>query len=130
VTVPGGDRIVPGPTAGPPCPPGGCEPETHDRDWLLAVYGVPRRVPGPDALALVGRRGDVHPRDVMAHLYRDQAAADGWLGANLARFGHPQLGTAPAGDGVVGVLDLRPELDRHGVAATDPAQRDDWHPGG
>lgn len=97
------------------------------RARLTEQHGQPRRHDHAGALRLLGQRGQVHPRDVVAHLYRDQDAAQAWLGSNAAHYGHPPLGAVTVeGLGVVGVIDLRPSLAAHGVAATDPALPDDW----
>lgn len=99
------------------------------RAALVAAYGCPVRVPGGHALRILDARSRVHPRDVVAFLYRDRAAAEAWAAANAEHYGHPSLGITPAEGGVLGVVDLRPDLARHGVPATDPAAPDDWRPG-
>ena len=99
------------------------------RARLIEQHGQPARFHGGAALLLLGRRDQVHPRDVIASLYRDQAAADAWAASNWDHFRHPTLGTALVeGAGVVGVLDLRPMLMEHGCESTDPARPDGWVP--
>jgi hypothetical protein len=92
----------------------------HDarRDRLIEQYGMPERIAASDALALA--RTALVPvdlaataDDVYASIYRDDAAADGWLASNLEHYGHPALAKVPLPDGrVVGILDLRPSLKR------------------
>jgi hypothetical protein len=91
---------------------------------LTAAHGEPRMVDAGRALALLGLRGLVHPADAIAFAYRDQAAALAWQASNAVHNGLPALGTAVAGDEVVGVLDLRPALGR----SMDPALPDDTPP--
>lgn len=104
------------------------------RALLIARYGQPAQVDRAGALRLLGLRDAVHPRDVVAFLYRDQAAAGAFAASNAEHQGIPSLGTCLAEGGVVGVLDLRPELARHAQQAgqswefTDPALPDDWQP--
>jgi hypothetical protein len=98
------------------------------RAALTAAHGPAAPVPAGPALQLIGRRWQVHPRDVVAYSYRDQQAADAWGASTAEHFGIPPLGTAPADGAVIGVYDLRPVLAEHGVAATDPARPDLWHP--
>lgn len=103
--------------------------EQHAR-WarLVEQHGMPERISNADALALartaligkaepdsaVYRLAGVTADDwIHASIYRDEAAADAWLESNLAYHGHPALARAPLPDGrVVGILDLRAELER------------------
>jgi hypothetical protein len=85
---------------------------------LIEQHGMPVHISGSDALALA-RTAQVHvdpaatADDVYASIYRDAAAADAWLQANLTYHGHPALAKVPLPDGrVVGILDLRPALER------------------
>lgn len=98
------------------------------RDLLAAEYGKPAPAEPGAALRLLGLRHQVHPRDVRAHVYRDQPAADAWAAANRDLHGYPFLGTAPCAGGITGVIDLRPSLRAHGVTPTDPALPDTWLP--
>lgn len=94
--------------------------ETAEREArrarLTAQWGEPERISPADALALA--RTALVPvdlsataDDVYASIYRDDAAADGWLESNLTHHGHPALAKVPLPDGrVVGILDLRPEM--------------------
>lgn len=101
----------------------------HSRDaaTLRARHGRSRPVVATrGALRLIGKRAEVHPRDVVAFAYRDQAAADAYTAANLERYGHPSLGMAVFGDEVIGVLDLRPGLASQGIGLISPLRPDDW----
>lgn len=85
---------------------------------LAARYGTPEYVDAADALALavtalVPVDPDVTAGDVYASAYRDDAAADAYLESNRVHNGHPALAKVPMPDGrVVGILDLRPALER------------------
>jgi len=51
--------------------------------------------------------------DTYAGIYRDMPAAEAWLDSDLENHGYPTLARVPLPDGrVVGILDLRPALDR------------------
>ena len=89
------------------------------RARLTETYGKPEHIGESDALALAMAAGAlpifpaVDPDDVVAHIYRDEAAADGWLDSNRLNHGHPTLAKVPLGDGrVIGILDLRPAVKR------------------
>jgi hypothetical protein len=88
------------------------------RAELEARFGKPEGISPSDALALaVAACVPVDPRvtadDVFASIYRDDAAADAWGQSNRVFHGHPTLAKVPLPDGrVVGILDLRPALDR------------------
>src|SRR5205807_9953271 len=101
------------------------------RAMLAARHGLPAPADPGDALRLIGARAQVHPRDVVAFVYRDDAAADAYAASNADHYGLPLLGRAApaAGGGVVGVLDLRPELTRRGLPETPPDLPDGWPPG-
>lgn len=83
---------------------------------LESRFGHPENIPSSDALRLLMpgvNVSGIDPDDVIGHIYRDREAADGWLASNLEHHGHPAIGTAVMADGrVVGVLNLRPSLDR------------------
>jgi hypothetical protein len=85
---------------------------------LTGQYGKPGSMPPSDALALARNAlVPVDPTatadDIWASVYRDDAAADGWLESNRVHHGHPTLAKVPLPDGrVVGILDLRPEMKK------------------
>lgn len=106
--------------ARPPCHPD----HEQRRRQLEDAHGRPVLAGAGDALRLLGLRDRVHPLDVIAFVYRDQAAADAWAASNADHYGHPCLGTIPVDGGVLGVLDLRPALAREGVGPKDPAEPD------
>jgi hypothetical protein len=94
------------------------EAHAERRARLIEQHGMPEHISGSDALALA-RTSQVHvdpaatADDVHANIYRDAAAADAWLESNLTHHGHPALARVPLPDGrVVGILDLRPALER------------------
>lgn len=88
------------------------------RDELFRVHGRPERIDAADALARAcAGQVPVDPAvtagDIYASIYRDDAAANAWLDANLIHYGHPTLAKVPLPDGrVIGILDLRPALER------------------
>ena len=99
----------------------GWEQRAEDKarqERLIAGYGTPESISVSDALALAAAAqvpvaAGVTADDVWASIYRDTAAADAWLNANLVHHGHPELARVPLPDGrVVGILDLRPSLER------------------
>ena len=85
---------------------------------LKARHGLPEPISASDALALA--RASLVPvdpavtaGDVYAGIYRDMPAAEAWLDSDLENHGYPSLARVPLPDGrVVGILDLRPALDR------------------
>ena len=82
--------------------------ERRERMW--ATYGKPDIVDAVAALQVLGIT-EVTPTQVIAMRYRDQEAADAYAAANLEQ-GLSMLGTYDVPGGVVGVLDLRPEIAR------------------
>ena len=106
---------------------------------LAAQHGMPEHISNADALAMartaltgkaepdsaVYRLAGVTADDwIFASIYRDAAAADAWLESNLEHYGHPALARVPLPDGrVVGILDLRPALERARREATEEGQR-------
>ena len=85
---------------------------------LLEHHGLPEPIAAASALAmarqsLVPVEVGVTADDTYSSIYRDEAAADAWLDSNLENRGYPTLARFPLPDGrVVGILDLRPALDR------------------
>lgn len=85
---------------------------------LAGQYGMPETISGADALALartalVPVDPGVTADDIHASIYRDDTAADAWAESNRVHNGHPTLAKVPLPDGrVVGILDLRPALER------------------
>lgn len=89
------------------------------RARLAGQYGMPEQISNADALELartaqVGISPYLRADDwIYASIYRDDAAADAWLESNRVHHGHPTLARVPLPDGrVVGILDLRAELER------------------
>jgi len=88
------------------------------RAALTLEHGKPESIAASDALALartalVPVDPAVTADDVFASIYRDDAAADAWAESNRVHYGHPVLAKVPLPDGrVVGILDLRPALER------------------
>lgn len=97
---------------------------TDRREEMWARYGVPKTVDTSVALHTIGRRQEVHPKDAIAFLYRDQEAADAFAVSNLEHYGHQSLGSYATPDGVVGVIDIRHAQLDLGRGVTDPAEAD------
>lgn len=98
------------------------------RRQLEAEHGKPVMLCSTDALALASTSvldlSGVKPNDLVAHIYRDAAAADAWLGSNSEMHGHPTLFRIGLPDGrVIGALDLRPAMKRamEEIRAADPS---------
>jgi hypothetical protein len=93
-----------------------------------------KKVDGGLALRVIGRRDEVHPCDVLAFSYPSQALADLFAFLNVECGGHTLLGRAMLDNGLLSVIDLRPDLRRFTDDAdldwepTDPALPDDWRP--
>jgi hypothetical protein len=97
------------------------------RGALIAAHGQPVRFTDTAAaLWLLNARHLIHPVDAMAFVYRDQAAADAYAKSNADHHDVRSLGTVPCDGGVLGVLDLRPALTRHGMNTADPGLPDRW----
>lgn len=79
------------------------------REFLWARYGRPEMVDAANALQTLGI-SDPTADDVAAFRYRDREAADAYAAANLEHHGLSVLGTYEVDGGVIGVLDLRPQL--------------------
>lgn len=97
---------------------------TLNRTQLWATYGQPTRADTAVALRTIGKGQEVHPKDAVAYLYRDQEAADAFAASNLETYGLSTLGSYATHLGVIAVLDLRPSMRAHGSALTDPAEAD------
>lgn len=108
------------------------EIEDHDarRARLIEQHGEPEHISASDALALartalVPVEVGVTADDIWASIYRDDAAAAAWLESNRVHHGHPALAKVPLPDGrVVGILDLRPELERVRREARERAEEE------
>jgi hypothetical protein len=100
-----------------------CDDHQLRRERLIAAHGQPAPADTGTALRLLGLRGQVHPLDAAAFIYRDQAAAAAWAEEDAEHYGVPRLGTAPVDGGVLSVLDLRPAIAAHAQRAGRP-----WRP--
>lgn len=82
------------------------------RERMWATYGQPEILDAAKALEVLGIT-EVTADQVGAFKYRDREALGAYAAANLEHHGLSLLGTYDlVPDGVVGVLDLRPELAR------------------
>jgi hypothetical protein len=78
------------------------------------------------ALRLIGRRHEIHPRDVVAFRHRHVGVADLSEFLNREWYGHEIAGRVMLDNGILIVLDLRPSLRRQNIPVTDPVRPDDW----
>lgn len=95
---------------------------------LRAKYPGVKVIDAGEPLRHLGLRDAIHPFDAVASLFPSQEAADAFAAANLEDYGHPNLGSYADGDGVIGVLDMRPALAQMGGRPCDPLLPDDWKP--
>lgn len=92
-------------------------------------HGLPEPIAAVHALALaraylVPIDPAVTADDTYAGIYRDAAAAEAWMDSNMENNGYPTLARVTLPDGrVVGILDLRPALDRARRDAAEGEQR-------
>ena len=92
-------------------------------------HGLPEPISAAKALALaMASLVPVDPAvtadDTYAGIYRNMAAAEAWLDSDLENHGYPTLARVALPDGrVVGILDLRPALDRARRDAAEGEQR-------
>ena len=107
------------------------DPQSPDvraqRDVLYERYGMPVRLSAAGTvLRLMGRRDDIHPRDVVASLYPSVEAAEAFAALNREHFGHDVIGPVAVPAGAVAVVDMRRTLAALQKQPTDPALPDDY----
>ena len=96
---------------------------------LIEHHGIPEPIDAYRAMALASEslapvEGTVAADDTYSSIYRDAAAAEAWMDSNLENNGYPALARVALPDGrVVGILDLRPALDRARRDAAEGEQR-------
>jgi hypothetical protein len=96
---------------------------------LIGHHGLPEPIAASAAMAMAVKARvpavcGVAADDIYASIYRDDAAAEGWMDSNLENHGYPTLARVPLPDGrVVGILDLRPALDRARRDVTEEGQQ-------
>ena len=96
---------------------------------LREHYGVPEPFAASAALELARRSlvpvaAGVTAGVVYAGIFRDDMAAEAWLDSDLENHGYPTLARFPLPDGrVVGILDLRPALERARRDVAEEGQR-------
>ena len=98
------------------------------RMQLEKDFSQPERISNADALAAAAtahvppKGGGLYPDPddwIVAHIYRDNVAADGWLASNTEHHGHTELLRVPLPDGrVILIMDLR-ESYRKAVAEAE-----------
>lgn len=79
---------------------------------LRARWGKPQSFDTAEALRIAGLAGLVDEGDVVAYRYPSEKAFRAFAASNLARHGHPSIGPFPVLGGVVGIVDLRPALEK------------------
>lgn len=97
------------------------------RAALEAEFGKPEIISNADAIA-AAKAAQVslpymplsHDAWIIAHIYRDVAAWEGWLASNTEHYGHTELVRVPLPDGrVIGILDLRASMPKAEEASSD-----------
>lgn len=80
------------------------------------------------ALRLAGKRDEIHPLDAVAFLYPDRAYFEASAKRDREIHHNDVIGPFIAGDGLLGIVDIRRQVREHGWRVTDPALPDDWSP--
>ena len=80
------------------------------------------------ALRLAGLRTQIHPYDAVAFFYPDRAYFEASAERDRQIHHNDVHGPFIAGDGLLGIVDIRRQLREHGYKVTDPALPDDWSP--
>jgi len=80
------------------------------------------------ALRLAGLRDEVHPHDAMAFIYPDRAYFERSAARDRELLRNDVHGPYETPEGLLGIVDIRPQLRERGLRATDPELPDDWTP--
>jgi hypothetical protein len=80
------------------------------------------------ALRLAGKRDEIHPLDAVAFLYPDRAYFEASAGRDREIHHNDVHGPYVTDAGLLGIVDIRPQLREQGLRVTDPALPDDWSP--
>jgi hypothetical protein len=85
-----------------------------------------RQLDSARVLRYLGLRDQIHPFDVVAFVYPDRACFDASAKRDRELYGNDVLGPWETEAGLVGIVDMRPQmLAGWGMAPTDPALPDD-----
>ena len=78
------------------------------------------------ALRLAGKRGEIHPDDAVAFIYPDRAYFDAAAQRDREIHHNEVIGPFDTPEGLMGIVDLRPQLALSGDRIADPALPDDY----
>lgn len=73
----------------------------------------------------LGLRGELHPFDAVAFSYPSREVFEEIVRRDRD-LGNDVLGPYETEAGIVGVVDMRPQMQANGAPATDPSLPDDW----
>lgn len=80
------------------------------------------------ALRLAGLRGQIHPVDAVAFIYPGRAYFEASAGRDRELHHNDVHGPYETPAGLLGIVDIRPQLREQGLVPADPARPDDWRP--
>lgn len=100
------------------------EYEAEVQAFRTRAEGKSSKLPSDVALRLIGKRDEVHPRDVIAFVWRDPELAEEACRGNREWFEHDVWGPIMIDGGMLEVIDFRPDLRRQGLPVTDPSLPD------
>jgi hypothetical protein len=88
-----------------------------------------RQLDSARVLRALGLRDQIHPRDAACFAYPSAQVFEESAKRDREIHGNDVLGPFETEGGLVGVVDIRPQLRSHGVPVTDPAGPDGAYPG-
>lgn len=81
------------------------------------------------ALRTAGLRAEIHPVDAVAFIYPDRAYFERSAQRDRELHHNEVHGPFETEDGLLGIVDIRPQLRDRDLRVTDPSLPDDWSPG-
>lgn len=80
------------------------------------------------ALRRAGLRDEIHPLDAVAFIYPDREYFEASAKRDRENHHNDVHGPFETEDGLLGIVDMRPQLRQQGVACTHPRLPDDYAP--
>jgi hypothetical protein len=77
----------------------------------------------------LGLRDQIHPGDAVCFAYPSREVFEESARRDREINGNEVLGPFETSDGLVGVVDMRPQFPAHGMPVTDPAEADGYYIG-